>query len=178
MSQTPGVMGTRGSHDALRAALAKHAPCKVLDIPAGQGPISQFLHERGWDVTAADIDTGHFKFMDRLPFEKVNLNRSLPFANASFDAVVCANALQRLYNPGGAISEFFRILRPGGHLYINVNNYASIERRLRFLFCGSVNTAINECDVDQTIADPEARVRMLLLYPQLANLLSAAGLRR
>lgn len=170
----PIVIGTPGSHDALRAALARLAPGRVLDVPAGEGPISQFLHENGWDVQAADIDAGNFRYR-QVPFAEVNLNRPLPFDDASFDVVVCANGLHRLFNPGGAIREFHRVLRDRGRLYINVNNYTSIDRRLRMLLAGSMDTAVNEGQCRQTIDDPEAHVRLYLLPVQIANMLDAAG---
>ena len=105
----------------------------------------------------------------------MNLNRGLPHEDDSFDAVLCANGLHRLYHPAGAIEEFYRVLRPGGSLYININNYASIQKRLRFLYYGSITNTINESSFKQTSADPEANVRHHLFYPQLANHLESAG---
>lgn len=173
-SPPPQIIGSDDSHDTLRRVLATRTPCKVLDAPTGQGPIAMFLKELGWNVHCADIDRGNFKLSD-LPFSEVNLNRSLPFEAASFDAVVCANGLHRLFNPGAAISEFYRIIRDGGTLFINLNNYASFERRIRFVLYGSIERALNEGCCQQTIEEPEAHVRMALLYPQLANMLERAG---
>lgn len=168
------IIGDDDSHDSLRAMLSKRGPCKVLDAPSGSGVLTHFLREAGWDVTSADIDRGNFR-VDGAHFEEANLNRSLPFADESFDAVVCANGIHRLFNPGAAISEFFRVLRPGGTMYLNVNNYASIDRRLRFLIYGSIADAVNFGPCQQTIDDPEAHVRIAMLYPQIANLLTAHG---
>lgn len=170
----PAIIGSRGSHDALRKALAQHAPSKVLDIPAGHGPISLYLRELGWDVHCSDIDPGNFQAQG-FPFTAANLNRPLPFADASFDVVVCANAVHRIFNPGGAMLEFFRVLRPGGALFINVNNYSSIRRRLRYLFYGSLDNAVNSSHCRQTTDDPEARVRIAIIYPQIAAALQNAG---
>lgn len=47
----------------------------------------------------------------------------LPFAPASFDAVVTADVLYHIDNPEVAVREFFRVLRPGGTLIINVPAY-------------------------------------------------------
>ncbi len=168
------IIGDDGSHDALRAVLSTRKPGKILDIPCGHGVLSKFLLDLGWDVHCADIDRGNLELKD-VPFFEVNLNRELDIESESFDAIVCANGLHRLFNPGAAIGEFARILRPGGRLYVNVNNYASIDRRIRFLLSGSINDMINRQDCRQTIADPEAHVRVPLLYPQLASLLDSAG---
>jgi SAM-dependent methyltransferase len=47
---------------------------------------------------------------------------ALPFANASFDAVICSSVLyhQWVKDIAGAVREFYRILRPGGLLVVNV----------------------------------------------------------
>ena len=168
------VIGGRNSHDVLRAVLADRPPSRVLDAPAGTGVLSEFLRSLGWDVHCADIDPEHFQVRG-LPFRRVDLNRGLPYGDASFDTVVCANGLHRLWNPAGALNEFARVLRRGGRLHLTVNNYASVTKRLRFLILGSITNTINESRYAQTIADPEANVRHVLLWPQLANLLESAG---
>jgi SAM-dependent methyltransferase len=48
---------------------------------------------------------------------------ALPFADASFDAVVSADVVCQVDNPEVAAAEFFRVLRPGGVLVINVPAY-------------------------------------------------------
>jgi ubiquinone/menaquinone biosynthesis C-methylase UbiE len=170
------VIGGSRSHDTLRRVLSQRSPGKILDCPAGTGVLSQFLKDLGWEVHCADIDAGNFE-AEGFPFEEVNLNQSLPHEDESFDAVLCANGLHRLYHPGGAIAEFYRVLRPGGSLFVNINNYASIQKRLRFLFYGSITNTINESTFKQTSTDPQANVRHHLFYPQLANHLEAAGFR-
>jgi SAM-dependent methyltransferase len=44
---------------------------------------------------------------------------ALPFADASFDAVTCIEALEFLPQPLGALAEMSRVLRPGGQLLIS-----------------------------------------------------------
>ena len=170
-----GIIGTKSSHDALWELLRSRSPGKVLDVPTGQGPLARFLVDLGWEVHCADIDPGLFRLRG-VPFSQVDLNRALPYDSESFDAIVCANGLHRLYNPGGAIREFSRILRPGGTLFLNLNNYSSIKARLRFLLWGSMNHVLNEGTVQQTISAPEAHVRQCLLLPQVATALAEAGL--
>ncbi|MBI5691639.1 MAG: class I SAM-dependent methyltransferase [Verrucomicrobia bacterium] len=47
----------------------------------------------------------------------------LPFAAGSFDAVVSADVICQVDHPGVAMAEFFRVLRPGGVLFVNVPAY-------------------------------------------------------
>ena len=48
---------------------------------------------------------------------------ALPFADASFDAVVSADVVCQVDNPEVAAAEFFRVLRPGGVVIVNVPAY-------------------------------------------------------
>jgi len=170
------VIGAKGAHDALRRELAAAKPCKVLDAPAGEGVLSEFLRIRGWDVHCADIDPGHFK-LPHLPLTTIDLNRAIPFADATFDAVITANSLHRLYNPAGAVRELARVLRPGGRMYINVNNYANVEKRLRFLVYGSLDNQVNSSIAQQSTDAPEANLRVALHMPMMVSAIERAGLR-
>jgi len=168
------IIGVDRSHDTLRRIVGARAPCRILDVPAGEGVFCEFLRNRGWDVHAADIDPGNFKLRD-VPFTRVNLNKALPFDDASFDAVSCINGLHRLLFPEVALREFSRILRPGGRLYVNVNNYSSVWKRLRFLATGSIDRMIETQECIQTIDDPEAHIRLPLMYPRLRAMLTRSG---
>ena len=48
---------------------------------------------------------------------------ALPFAEASFDAVVSADVICQVVDADVAVKEFFRVLRPGGTVVINVPAY-------------------------------------------------------
>lgn len=48
---------------------------------------------------------------------------ALPFVDASFDAVVSADVVCQVDDPAAAGAEFFRVLRPGGIVVINVPAY-------------------------------------------------------
>jgi SAM-dependent methyltransferase len=46
--------------------------------------------------------------------------QSLTFENASFDIVLCSLGLMFFQNPGRGLSEFHRVLRPGGYVAVSV----------------------------------------------------------
>ncbi|WP_344214664.1 methyltransferase domain-containing protein [Kribbella sancticallisti] len=50
---------------------------------------------------------------------------SLPFDDASFDAVRCERVLQHISEPGKAVSEMARVLRPGGRIALVDTDWAT-----------------------------------------------------
>ncbi len=45
---------------------------------------------------------------------------SLPFADASFETVLCAETLEHLRAPAATVAEMHRVLRPGGRVVVTV----------------------------------------------------------
>jgi len=50
----------------------------------------------------------------------IALGDNLPFANASFDLVLCHHVLEHVVNCAGTLEEIGRILKPEGRLYISI----------------------------------------------------------
>jgi len=148
---------------------------RILDMPAGQGYLAQWAHNRGFIVECCDIDPNLFR-VDGINCKKVNLNRDpLPYESESFDYVVSVGGLHRLFNPRNAISEAWRVLVPEGSLIIGLKNYTSLRRRLSFLLTGFHGRNIVTQNFHQTIADPEANFRFPLTAIYLFKMLQDAG---
>ncbi len=113
----------------------------VLDCPAGEGVFSQRLLQESFAVTAADILPDNFRCED-MSCDFADLNDTLSYPDASFDAVVCLNGLQRIWARSRAIEELTRVLKPGGTLVISFPNVSDIRRRLLFLLTGSVTWSV------------------------------------
>jgi SAM-dependent methyltransferase len=147
----------------------------VLDIPAGEGALTVRLRELGFAVEPCDIDPDLYK-APGLPPRPGNLNDRIPFDGSVFDYVACINGLHRIYAVDRAISEFKRVLKPGGHLVLSVPNYAHIGRRVTFFFLGSVSASINTQQCKQVSDQPEANFRNMILVPQISLSLERTGL--
>jgi SAM-dependent methyltransferase len=57
--------------------------------------------------------------------------QALPYADDSFDVVICLHVLEHIPDDALAMRELHRVLKPGGVLYIAVPNFGSIEAKLK-----------------------------------------------
>jgi SAM-dependent methyltransferase len=80
----------------------------------------------------------------------------LPFADESFDHVVCVEVLEHLFLPHRAIEEIRRVLRPGGRVVVSTPNLAYWRLRANALF-GFWNPLGDELAAEQPWRDPHIR---------------------
>lgn len=121
----------------------------VLDLGCGEGRhvISAYLeadvHSFGVDLSLDDLQTTRDKFAD---FEQPdNRNKSfglssanalaLPFADDTFDKIICSEVLEHIPDYQGALGEIERVLKPGG-LFC-----ASVPRRWPEKICWALSEA-------------------------------------
>ena len=87
----------------------------VLDVGCGEMPFRGLLPDdaryTGLDVPAAD-DFGMRANPEIVDFDGI----VIPFANASFDHILCTEVLEHAEDPVALIAEMHRVLRPGGTL--------------------------------------------------------------
>src|SRR6266403_1571756 len=108
---------------ALDAELPDWRQKKVLDVGCGTGAILKQLGNPEKNV-GIDLAPEAISFCRERGLNNVRQANicALPFANASFDAVICSSVLyhQWVKDITGAVCEFYRVLRPGGLLLVNV----------------------------------------------------------
>jgi ubiquinone/menaquinone biosynthesis C-methylase UbiE len=106
-------------------ALGGREKLDALDIGCGTGFLSLELAARGHKVTGIDFAPEMLalakdkaaKAGATIRFEHADAE-NLPFASASFDLVITRHVLWTLPHPEAAISEWVRVLRPGGRLAV------------------------------------------------------------
>ncbi len=123
------------THEIVHSFFERLPRGRVLDVPAGRGALSLWLHERGFEVVACDLHPLLFE-AGGIEVRQGNLNISLPFPDASFDYIVCIEGLEHIENPHQAVREFARLLRPGGRVLLTTPNILNIEERVKNLLHG------------------------------------------
>jgi len=111
----------------LAAAITARLPprARVLEIAPGPGYLAVELARRGLRVSAIDIShsfvriTGDNARAAGVEVDARHGNASqLPYADDSFDFVVCRAAFKNFSDPLGALDETYRVLAPGGRASI------------------------------------------------------------
>jgi ubiquinone/menaquinone biosynthesis C-methylase UbiE len=109
--------------------------CNSLEIASGTGRFTKVLLDRGGIVTAMDIsrsmlDELELKLKEHPNFKSlrriVGDARSMELSTATFDLVVCYNALSHISEHKKLIAEIYRVLKPEGEFLLNIPNYLSV----------------------------------------------------
>lgn len=98
---------------------------RVLDAGCGTGHNSRYALFLRPDlkITGLDIDPSYKKDVPQeITFVSGDVNR-LKFKNGTFDAVLCFHLVEHLPDPRKAASEFGRVLKKGGLLFVEAPNW-------------------------------------------------------
>lgn len=105
--------------DTLRSKVGKHI-------------VHQHIQQQGNNRQTLDIGCGDSPTakdfpnrigIDLFPFQGIDVLADahyLPFANGSFEQIVCSEVLEHLHNPQQAVKEMARILQDGGNLILTM----------------------------------------------------------
>jgi SAM-dependent methyltransferase len=127
------VAAVEASADAFRPRAGE----LVLDAGCGTGLTVRRYLRPGVRVVGLDLSPGSLRQLrhgpggDAVALVRGDL-REMPFANATFDRVLCANAIQQI--PGAAerrraLAELARVARPGGRVVVSAHNLSVPRRR-------------------------------------------------
>jgi demethylmenaquinone methyltransferase/2-methoxy-6-polyprenyl-1,4-benzoquinol methylase len=97
---------------------------RILDLAAGTGTSSEALARSGARVVAADFSkgmlaVGRARHQDESRVEFVFADAlALPFGDDEFDAVTISFGLRNVADPHRALTEMFRVTKPGGRIVV------------------------------------------------------------
>lgn len=105
---------------------------KLLEVGCGGGLLLRVASELGWDVYATEISTSCLALLE--PWLGARLYTGelpdAPFAPASFDLIVMAEVIEHLPAPAAYLRAAYRLLAPGGTLFLTTPNYRGASYRL------------------------------------------------
>jgi len=108
------------------------APASILDVGCAFGYFLEVAMSRGWRVEGVEIS----EYASGVAREKTKATvHTGPLAGVgldacSFDAITMWDALEHTLDPSGELAEAYRLLRPGGYLFMTIPDAGSLTARL------------------------------------------------
>ena len=110
-------------HDVAAELLKKFLPVqgKILDLGCGTGLAGEALAQQGYQhITGADISEKSLALAEKkkvyTELHQADAQQLLPFADKTFDAVICTAVLTYIADPEALLNEFCRVVRPQGYI--------------------------------------------------------------
>ena len=95
---------------------------KVLDIGCGTGELLQFYR----NAIGIDMHNDAIRVCKQKGFKVLRMDaQNLKFKSNSFDSIHSNSVLDHLENPGKALKETHRVLKPNGILYMTLNDVST-----------------------------------------------------
>jgi ubiquinone/menaquinone biosynthesis C-methylase UbiE len=118
---------TSDEQDLFLTYLSLTRGSKLLDVACGSGgPTLRIARRTGCRVHGVDAHgqaiaeararSEREGLTERTTFDELDASRPLPLPDASFDGLICIDAVNHLPNRQRVFSDWARLLRPGGHL--------------------------------------------------------------
>lgn len=121
------IVNSRGPHKV-----------RVLDASCGGGFFAKFFRQLGMEVVGSDISANALLRARRInpdaQFVAASAEEALPFADATFDIVWFGETLAHLFDGHNALSEFNRVLKPGGQLILTTPYHGRLKMFAIVLF--------------------------------------------
>ena len=111
------------TNEAMLRVIDPRPGMSILDVGCGEGYLTRLVAERGADVAGLDY-CNEFVVASREEARRRGMDicyehgdaTSLPYPEASFDAVVANHLFNELPDMDAAVAEFARVLKPGGRV--------------------------------------------------------------
>jgi ubiquinone/menaquinone biosynthesis C-methylase UbiE len=121
----------KAAFDGLEAEGIQLTAASVLDLGAGLGHASVEAVMRGCELTAVEPGVEWCSIVrERLKQAGsgqaiVADGERLPFSDSRFDIIVSIGVLEHVRGPKAYLSEAYRVLKPGGWMFLSCENYLS-----------------------------------------------------
>lgn len=109
-----GWLGIDESHHVLEVACGSGGPALFMARETGCRVTGFDLHDAG--VVAANASAQADGLGDRAEFVHGDAREPLPFQDGSFDALLCIDSINHMYDRSRVLGEWHRVLRSGGRV--------------------------------------------------------------
>jgi SAM-dependent methyltransferase len=111
---------------------------RILDAGCGEGVL---VDEYAGRLAIEGLDANYSS-----PDIRTGSVCALPYADAAFDRALCLDVLEHLPfdQQSLALSELYRVLKPGGELLVSIPNLAHLQSRIHFLLLGRLIRTASE----------------------------------
>ena len=145
------------------------APLRIFEASGGQAYLSRELADKGHAVTVSNYRKQGIPGVHEV---EADLNAALPFADGSFDVVLCREVIEHLESEPFILREFCRVLAPGGRLILTFPNRLQVASRIFHLFSGFYRGMASPINLDVPFG--EAHIN-LIGYPEMDYFLRKTG---
>lgn len=157
---------------------SQHLPsgAVVLDVGCGAGRPAYEAMKRGYCMLGMDYSFGMLQKANsvlnsngyqRTPLCQGDIE-SLPYKDASVDAIICLGVIGYLQSDEKALRELARVLKPGGVLVLSVINKARMTRLLDV-------PALFKSRLKKAVKGPSHKQFRTYIIPKLSRAMAAAG---
>lgn len=112
----------QGMYDVLVSEIQKSQSGKILDVGCGNGNLFTFLPDGKYDLFGVDFSENMIAEAKKNCNTKASFSvadaERLPFADETFDIVVCNASFHHYIHPDVVLEEMNRVLKIGGRLLI------------------------------------------------------------
>ena len=106
-----------------------------LDFGSGRGEfVRQLMQAKpNWSLSALDLMDCPEDLVGKISWESMDLNLKLQIPGNRFDSISALEIIEHLENPRHVFREWYRILKPGGHLIVSTPNNESWRSVMSYL---------------------------------------------
>lgn len=104
---------------------------KLLDVGLGSGAFMELAQAGGWTATGVDLDHRAVKNARAKGLDAIYGGiETLATKCETFDYITISHVIEHVYDPVSVLECAYRLLKPGGRIWIETPNWRAVGRRI------------------------------------------------